>query len=60
MDKDSEKIIHALTVQNIAMANVLRDIKRYLEAGAIKTKDDRDYCILKIDLALDEEKPIKL
>jgi hypothetical protein len=56
----SEKIILALTNKNIVLENTLRDIKRYLEAGAIKTKDDREFCILKIDLALDDEKPIKI
>lgn len=60
MDNDTDKIILALTNKNILLEQTLRDMKRYLEAGPIRTRDDRDFCILKINLALDDSKPIKL
>jgi len=60
MDRTTEKIIIGLGKEVTDMSAVLRDIKRYLEAGAIKTKNDRDFCIKKINDVLPEDEFEKL
>jgi hypothetical protein len=52
--EELEKAVRNLTKSESEKIKVLLDLRRYLLRGAIQSKDDRNFCIDKINSVLDE------